>query len=217
MNNNRMIFQNREAAGQKLAEVLIPHAEEKPIILGMPRGGVVLAYEVAKVLKAPLDVIVTRKIGAPSQPEYAIGAIAPGDIHIFNVEAISSLGIDKVELNNLVMHEQKEMERRIKLYRGDRPPFDLKDRVVIIVDDGVATGQTALVAVRAVRKMQPSKIIFASGVCARDAAVTLHQEADEVICLSIPEMFRAVGEWYQNFGQTTDAEVLQLLKLAEQV
>ena len=211
-----MFFQNREVAGQKLAEVLMPYVKEKPIIFGMPRGGVVLAYEVAKLLKAPLDVIVTRKIGAPSQPEYAIGAIAPGDIDVLNVEAISSLSIDKVELNILMEHEKKEMERRIELYRGDKPPLELKSRVVIIVDDGVATGQTALVAIRSVRKMQPSKIIFASGVCAHDAAAMLHQEADEVICLSVPDIFRAVGQWYQNFGQTTDAEVLELLKRAEQ-
>jgi predicted phosphoribosyltransferase len=182
----------------------------------MPRGGVVVAYEIAKAFKAPLDVIVTRKIGAPTQPEYAIGAIAPGNIQIFNVEAISSLHIDNTEVKTIVMSEEKEMERRIKLYRGNKPAFDLKDKVVIIVDDGVATGQTAIVAIRSVRKMRPRKIIFACGVCARDAVVMLRQEADEVICLSLPEIFYAVGQWYLNFAQTTDAEVMQLLKLAEQ-
>lgn len=147
MNNAEIIFQDRKEAGQKLAELLQRYAAEKPIILGMPRGGVVVAYEIAKILKVLLD---------------------------------------------------------------------FKDKVVIIVDDGVATGQTAIVAIRSVCKLELRKIIFACGVCARDAAVMLRQETDEVICLSLPEIFYAVGQWYLNFAQTTDAEVLQLLKLAEQ-
>ncbi|EKE01867.1 MAG: phosphoribosyltransferase [uncultured bacterium] len=217
MNTPKIIFQNRKEAGQKLAAVLTHYAAEKPIVLGMPRGGVVVAYEIAKFLKAPLDVIVTRKIGAPLHPEYAIGAIAPGDISVFNVEAVSSLGLDRTEIQTLVASEKKEMERRIKLYRENKSMLNLKDKVVIIVDDGVATGQTALVAIRSVRKMQPRKIVFVSGVCARDAAAMLRQEADEVVCLSLPGIFHAVGEWYYDFAQTTDEEVLQLLSQAEQI
>lgn len=211
MNNTEVVFQDRKDAGQKLAKVLSHYAVEKPIILGMPRGGVVVASEIAKALNAPLDIIVSRKIGAPLQPEYAIGAIAEGDVQIFNSEAISSLGINEVELQALVAREKKEMERRIKLYRGNKPMLDLKDKVVIIVDDGVATGQTALVSIRSVRKMQPRKIIFACGVCARDALIMLKQEADVVVCLSQPVIFYAVGEWYKNFAQTEDAEVIKLL------
>ncbi|CAL7963830.1 putative phosphoribosyl transferase [Gammaproteobacteria bacterium] len=217
MNRAEIILQDRKEAGRKLAEVLSNYMVEKPIILGMPRGGVVVAYEISKALKAPLDVIVTRKIGAPSQPEYAIGAIAPGDIRVFNVEAISSLGLDNTEIKAIVEYEEKEMERRIKLYRSNKPSLNLKDKVVIIVDDGVATGQTAMVAIRSVRKMQPRKIVFACGVCARDAAAMLEQEADKVICLSLPAVFYAVGQWYLDFAQTTDAEVLQLLKSAESI
>ncbi len=217
MNSAGIIFQDRKEAGQKLAEVLQRYAAEKPIVLGMPRGGVVVAYEIAKALKAPLDVIVTRKIGAPSQPEYAIGAIAPGNIQIFNAEAIFSLGLNNSEVKTIVMSEEKEMERRVKLYRGNKPALDLKDKVVIIVDDGVATGQTAIVAIRSVRKLEPRKTIFACGVCARDAVIMLRQEADEVVCLSLPAMFYAVGQWYLNFAQTTDAEVMRLLKLVEQI
>jgi len=211
MNTSEIIFRDRKEAGQKLAELLKSYTAEKPIILAMPRGGVVVAYEIAQALKAPLDVIVSRKIGAPSQPEYAIGAIAPGDIRVFNDEAISSLDISKTEIETLVAREKKEMERRIKLYRGDKLPLDLKDKVVIIVDDGVATGQTALVAIRSVRKMQPKKIIFACGVGAYDSMKLLQQEADEVISLSVPKMFYAVGQWYQSFEQTTDDEVIRLL------
>lgn len=216
MNSVGIILRDRKDAGQKLAQRLYHYVTEKPIVLGMPRGGVVVAYEIAKVLKAPLDVIVTRKIGAPTQPEYAIGAIAPGDIRVFNVEAISAHGFNQTEIKNIVLREEKEMERRIKLYRGNKPLLDLKDKVVIIVDDGVATGQTAIVSIRSVRKMQPQKIIFACGVCAHDALLTLEQEADKVVSLSSPEVFLAVGQWYQDFAQTTDAEVLQLLNLAEQ-
>ncbi|EKD45683.1 MAG: phosphoribosyltransferase [uncultured bacterium] len=211
MNTSEIIFRDRKEAGQKLAELLKSYTAEKPIILAMPRGGVVVAYEIAQALKAPLDVIVSRKIGAPSQPEYAIGAIAPGDIRVFNDEAISSLDISKTEIETLVAREKKEMERRIKLYRGNKPLLDLKDKVVIIVDDGVATGQTALVAIRSVRKTQPKKIVFACGVCAHDSMELLRQEADEVISLSMPKMFYAVGQWYQSFEQTTDDEVIRLL------
>jgi putative phosphoribosyl transferase len=215
MNDTEIIFKDRKDAGQRLAKALDHYAMENSIILAMPRGGVVVAYEIAKALKAPLDVVVSRKIGAPLQPEYAIGAIAEGNVHIFNSEAVSSLGISETELAALVAKEKKEIERRIKLYRGNKSFPDLKDKVTIIVDDGVATGQTALVTIRSVRKMQPRKIIFVSGVCAREAMPMLQAEADEVICLCLPEMFYAVGEWYHNFEQTEDAEVIRLLNLAE--
>src|SRR3972149_10073593 len=213
MNTSEIIFKNRKEAGQKLAELLKSYSAENPIILAMPRGGVVVAYEIAKALNAPLDVIVSRKIGMPTQPEYAIGAIAPGDIQVLDARVNSYVlgGIAKGAIQDVIDREKKEMERRIKLYRGDKPPLDLKDKVVIIVDDGVATGQTALVAIRSVRKMQPKKIIFACGVGAYDSMKLLRQEADEVISLNVPKTFYAVGQWYQDFGQVTDEEVLRLL------
>jgi putative phosphoribosyl transferase len=215
MNNTEIIFQDRKDAGQKLALALKHYAKEAPIVLAMPRGGVVVAYEVATALNAPLDVIVTRKIGAPTQPEYAIGAIAPENIQIFNHEAISYGNFSETEITTIVAHEKNEMERRIKLYRGNRPPLNLKNKVAIIVDDGVATGQTALVAIRYARKLKAQKIIFACGVGAPDAIKFLEQEADEVVCLNLPEGFHAVGQWYLNFAQTTDEEVITLLNLSE--
>lgn len=212
MNNSETILQNREDAGRKLAKILVRYSAENPIILGLPRGGVVVAYEVAKALQAPLDIIVARKLGAPSQPEYAIGAIAPGEVRLLNAEAISSLGISEVEIENLTSREKKEMERRIKLYRGNKSALDLKNKTAIIVDDGVATGLTALAAIRSVRKSQPQKVIFACGVCAPEALVLIQPEVTEVISLILPASLAAVGEWYQDFSQTTDAEILRLLK-----
>jgi putative phosphoribosyl transferase len=210
-NQTIMVFKDRQDAGEQLAKLLAPYAAERPIILGMPRGGVVVAAVIAKALKAPLDIIVARKIGSPLQPEYAIGAIAPGDVRIVNPEAISYLDIDNAEIEAIVQREKKEMERRIKFYRGTRPPLEVKDRIVIIVDDGIATGQTALAAILSIKKLQPKKIILAAGVCAREAVALLKPEVDAVICVSIPEEFQAVGLWYQNFAQTTDAEVISLL------
>jgi putative phosphoribosyl transferase len=208
------ILQDRRVAGQKLAAELTRYADSDPIVLGMPRGGVVVAYEIARSLKAPLDIIVTRKIASPISPEYAIGAIAPGDIAVFNNQAIAAMGVSAT-VTNLVAQEKEEIARRIKAYRGKRAPLELESRVVIIADDGVATGQTALVAMRAVRKMQPQKIVFACGVCAADSLTMLQQEADEVVCLGVPTNFYAVGQWYRDFSQTTNEEVVQLLGLAE--
>lgn len=211
-NSQEKIFRDRQEAGQKLAEVLLPYKQTHPIILGLPRGGVVLAYEIAKALSAPLDVIVARKIGAPGQPEYAIGAIAPNDIEVLNPEAIPYLDINKDELANLIRLEKIELLRRIKLYRGGRAELDLKDRVVIVVDDGLATGQSAIAAIRSIRKLCPKKIILAVGVGAIDSVERLKEEADQVVCIATPEPFYAVGIWYEDFKQTSDAEVIELLQ-----
>jgi len=205
-------FLNREEAGQELASILAKYSSEKPVVLGMPRGGVVLAAIIADKLHAPLDVIVARKIGAPSQPEYAIGAIAPGDVSIFNPEARIYFDFDSNEVREVIEREKIEMERRIKLYRGNKAELDLKDRVVIIVDDGLATGQTALAAVRSIRKLNPRKIILAVGVSSIEAAQMLGQEVDALVALRTPAEFHAVGLWYKEFPQTTDAEVTKLLK-----
>lgn len=222
MNTPKVIFKNRQEAGQKLAKVLIKylHASDDLIILGMPRGGVVVAYEIAKELKAPLDIIVSRKVGMPSFPEYAIGAVAPDDIYVFNKEATSNfLSSDGMQMTikTIADREMEEANRRIKLYRKDKPPLDLKGKTAIIVDDGVATGLSAIAAIRAARKMQPKRIIFACGVAAKDSVKLLEKEVDEVISLSVPENFHAVGQWYKDFGQTTDEEVIDLLSLAEKI
>lgn len=205
------IFFDRTDAGKKLAQSVKQYINKNAIVLGMPRGGVVTAYEVAQALHAKLDVIVARKIGAPWQLEYAIGAIAP-DVLVLNQEAEKYFELDKNALEKLLAAERKEMERRIKLYRGEGKELTLQGRIVIIVDDGVATGQSAIAAIRSVRKMHPKKIIFATPVGAADAIKILKNEADEVICLEILQEFYAVGSWYENFKQTTDEEVIALLQ-----
>lgn len=208
------IFYDRIDAGEKLAKKLVKYRPSHPIILGMPRGGVVVAYAIARALQAPLDIIVARKLGAPDQPEFAIGAIAPNDIVVWNEEALSYINLNETIKQQLIATEQKEMQRRLKIYRGNLVPLSLQDKVVIIVDDGIATGQSALAAIKSVRKMKPKKIILAVGVAAADSLTLLQSEVDELICLATPEPFYAVGEWYENFAQVEDQEVIELLQKA---
>ena len=209
-----MMFNDRREAGQRLGEVLLAYRDEQPLVLGLPRGGVVVAYEVARMLKAPLDVIVARKIGAPGQPELGIGAIAPGDTLVVDPYIVRVLGLSEEDIRQLAEREQRELERRIRLYRGDKPMPDVTGRTVIVVDDGLATGVTARAAMRSLRKQHPRKIILAVPVCAPDTAEALKKEADEVICLFAPPDFRAVGLWYRDFSQTSDEEVIELLQKA---
>jgi len=204
-------FKNRKDAGQQLAELLKDYRNQKPIILGMPRGGVPVAYEIAQALQAPLDVIVARKIGAPGQREFAIGAIAPNGVTILDSRSINSFSLGEAELNKLIEHEREEMDRRIALFRANKKPLNLKNRVVIIVDDGIATGKTALAAVRSVRAEKPKSIIVVAGACAPDSAEMLRQEADQVICVIEPSPFFAVGNFFEDFTQTSDEEVIRLL------
>lgn len=207
-----MVFRDREEAGQRLANNLEKFRGKDPIILGIPRGGVVVAYQVAKVLKAQLDVIIARKLGAPSQPEFAIGAIAPNGIRVLNEDSVHYFRLSKQDIENLVAKQQHEMERRIKLYRSGNVDLNVKDRIVIVIDDGLATGLTAVAAVRSVKKSGAKQIILAVPVCAADTFQNIQHEVDEVICLSVPEYFDAVGRFYQDFPQTTDDEVIALLK-----
>jgi predicted phosphoribosyltransferase len=206
------IYKDRVEAGQKLAQSLERYEDERPIILAMPRGGVVVAFEIAQKLHALLDVIVVRKLGAPFQPEYAIGAIAPNDVLVLNDEAKFYWQSDESVLQEIVSKEKVEMERRIKFYRGNNKALDIAGRVVVIVDDGVATGQSALAAIKSVRKLKPAKIIFAVPVGAKDSLAVIKKEVDEVICLATPTPFSAVGIWYARFDQTEDAEVILLLE-----
>jgi len=207
-----LVFRDREEAGQRLANNLEKFRGKDPIILGIPRGGVVVAYQVAKVLKAQLDVIIARKLGAPSQPEFAIGAIAPNGIRVLNEDSVHYFRLSKQDIENLVAKQQHEMERRIKLYRSGNVDLNVKDRIVIVIDDGLATGLTAVAAVRSVKKSGAKQIILAVPVCAADTFQNIQHEVDEVICLSVPEYFDAVGRFYQDFPQTTDDEVIALLK-----
>lgn len=211
-----MIYKDRQDAGRQLAEKLLKFKDENPIVIALPRGGVVTGYEVAKILNAPLDVMVTRKLGAPFQPELGIGAIAPNDVKILNLDAIKFLGISKDEMEEIIQHETKEMHRRIRLYRGDLPLLDLSGKTVIIVDDGLATGVTAGAAVLAIRHMAPEKIILAIPVSPPDTAEKFREEVDEFICLQEPLDFFAVGQYYYDFDQVTDDKVIALLNLARQ-
>jgi predicted phosphoribosyltransferase len=174
-----------------------------------------VGYEIAVALHAPLDVVVARKLGAPGQPELGIGAIAPGGVLIFDAEAVRALGISDDQLRRIAEVEAVEMERRLRRFRGDRPPLALEDRTVILVDDGLATGVTAYAAVLSVRKAEPKRIVLAAPVCASQTAAMLRSQVDDLVCVKAPRDLGAVGLWYRHFDQTTDEEVGELLASAE--
>lgn len=209
-----MLFKDREEAGRRLAERLAPLQKENPLVLGLPRGGVPVAYEVARALGAPLDVVVARKLGAPGHPEFGIGAIAPGGVRVLNREAIEMLHLSEPEIDAIAAQEERELERRLRRFRGGRPAAEVKGRTVILVDDGLATGVTALAAIRALRRDGARRTIFAAPVCAFETAQSLASEVDEVACVEVPAHFGAVSLWYRNFDQTSDSEVIALLERA---
>jgi predicted phosphoribosyltransferase len=210
----RRIFRDRHDAGRRLADLLLDLREAEPIVLALPRGGVPVGYEIARELAAPLDVFLVRKIGAPGHRELGIGAVAQGGVRIFNESAIEMLGIAWQDIEAIVAEETAELERRLRRFRGDRPLPDLKDRVVMLVDDGLATGVTALAAIRALRELQPARIILAVPVCAPETARTMRAEVDGLVYVHAPEDFMAVGLWYDDFAQTTDEAVVDLLERA---
>lgn len=204
-------FSDRSDAGRQLAARLLPLADERPLIFGLPRGGVPVAKEVAALLGAPLEILAVRKLGAPHNPEYGIGAIAEGGTRIFDEEALALLEIDGGELAGIVEREAAELRRRVETYRGDREPIAAHDRTVIVVDDGVATGVTDTAALRAVRRRGPRRLILAVPVCPPDSLARLREEADEVVCLVSPARLQGVAQWYADFGQVADAEVVAAL------
>ena len=211
------VFRDRRHAGRVLAQILAGYANRSDVIvLALPRGGVPVAYEVAKALHAPLDVFVVRKLGVPGHEEYAMGAIASGGVRVLNDEVVRRLGIPDAAVDAVTRYEQGELERRERLYRAGRPLPDLRGRTVIVVDDGLATGSTMLAAVRALRAQQPARIVVAVPTAAAETCAQLRSEADEVVCATTPEPFRAVGTWYDDFSQTSDEEVRELLARAEQ-
>jgi putative phosphoribosyl transferase len=206
-------FQDRVDAGRVLAQELRPYAGRPDVVvLGLPRGGVPVAAEVARALGASLDVLVVRKLGVPGHRELAMGAIAPGGVRVLNDDVVQALGIDDSVIDEVAAEETAELERRQKMYRGDRAFPDLADKVVIAVDDGLATGATMRVAVSALRVHRPGRIVVAVPVGARPTCRALGEEADEVVCARTPALFQAVGQWYRDFVPTTDGEIRRLLE-----
>jgi predicted phosphoribosyltransferase len=208
-------FGNRVEAGQTLARYLQQYAGRSDVIvLGLPRGGVPVAATVARALGAPLDVFTVRKIGVPGYRELAIGAIASGGARVLNNRLIEQLGLTDGAIGAVIAEEERELARRERVFRGDRAPLDLGGRIVILVDDGLATGSTMRAAVQAVRGLGPSRVVVAVPVGSAEACRDLEAEADELVCATIPDRFVAVGQWYRDFSETPDAEVTRLLRSA---
>jgi predicted phosphoribosyltransferase len=206
------IFQDRHEAGQILAGKIDKYASrDDVIVLGLPRGGVPVAFEIAKRLHAPLDVFIVRKLGVPGFEELAAGAVASGGVRVFNDEVMRALPNAMQIIDEVMDREEAEIERREKLYRDNRPPLDVTNKIVILADDGLATGASMRAAVKALRQRGVEKIIVAVPVGAPETCRALESVADETICATAPEYFHAVGQFYENFAQTTDDEVRELL------
>jgi putative phosphoribosyl transferase len=208
-----MIFRNRREAGQRLALRLEKYADRSDVIvLGVPRGGIPVAFEVAASLKAPLDIFVLRKLGVPGHEELALGAIGSGGVRVLNSSVIEQLGISELDIAAVTKAETEELHRRERLYRENRPPLDVRGRTVILVDDGIATGSSLLAAVHAIRQMKPAAIVVATPVAPRTTRNRLAKEVDDVVCVEMPEPFYGVGQFYADFSQVSDEEVNELLR-----
>jgi putative phosphoribosyl transferase len=211
-----MIYQDRTEAGKQLATQLREYANRDDVlVLALPRGGVPVAYEVAKALEAPLTVFLVRKLGVPGYPELAMGAIASGGIRVLNEDVVDHLGIPEYVIDRIAEIEQAELERRERAYRGDRPEPNVRGKTVILIDDGLATGSTMRAAVSALRQQGPAWIVVAVPVSASQTCNEYRMGADEIICAQTPEPFLGVGQWYDDFSQTTDEEVRDLLAKAK--
>lgn len=206
-----MYFNDRHDAGRKLARSLMHLREESPFVLGLPRGGVPVAYEVALALEAPLDVFVVRKLGVPGHEELAMGAVASGGIRVLNDEVIQIYNIPLEVIESVTQRELETLARSERQFRGDLPPPDVSGRTAILIDDGLATGSTMRAAVAAMHQLSPERIIVAVPVAAQSTCRELASEIGEVICLLEPDQFYAVGSWYKDFSQTSDEEVRMLL------
>jgi putative phosphoribosyl transferase len=207
-----VIFEDRAEAGAFLATKLM-HYTHRPdvLVLGLPRGGIPVAYPIAQALGAPLDVFVVRKLGVPGQEELAMGAIAMGEVIMLNNDLIVQMGVSPAVVESVIKHQTVELSRRESLYRGNRPALSVQGRTIILVDDGLATGATMLAAVVALQRMQPTKIVIAVPVATKQICEAFQEKVDEIVCAITPSPFIAVGAWYKNFSQTTDDEVRALL------
>jgi putative phosphoribosyl transferase len=206
-------FSDRAEAGQALAKELAHLSEQNSIVLALPRGGLPVAYEVARALHAPLDVLNVRKLGVPSQPELAMGAVSTGGVRVLNDEVIRTAGVSASDLEEATTAQRKEIERREQLYRGGRPAPALEGRTVIVVDDGIATGATVRAALAVVRAQKPARLVLGVPVAAASTVRSLAGEADEVVSVLTPEDLFAIGIWYDSFPQLTDADVQRFLAL----
>jgi predicted phosphoribosyltransferase len=210
-------FHNRADAGRHLVAPL-EHYANRPdvIVLALPRGGVPVAYEVARALGVPLDVFLVRKLGLPGHPELAMGAIASGGVRVLNPDVVDMLHVPPQVIDRVAQHEQRELERREREYRDGRPSPDVRGKTIILIDDGLATGATMRAAAQALRQLGPAKIVIAVPVAAASTCQEFEREVDEIVCAITPEPFHAVGLWYEDFAQTTDAEVRELLEAARE-
>ena len=208
-----MRFRDRISAGEELGQAVARAADAfvRPIVLGLPRGGVPVAAGVAGAIDAPLDVLVVRKLGVPGHEEYAMGAIASGGAEVVDEAVVERLGIEALTVAHIIERERDELSRREAAYRGGRPPLDVTQRTVVLVDDGIATGSSMRAAVRAVRSLEPAAVIVATPVAPSDSITVLAEVADDVIVVAQPSPFLAVGYWYDDFTQTRDAEVIDVL------
>lgn len=213
MNPQGPLFRTRRDAGRQLAPSLTSYRDERPVVLALPRGGAPVAYEVATALEAPLGVLVVRKIGAPMQPEFGVGAVAPG-VTVRNEEAIAAVGLTEAAFERVAHRARREMQERHRRYNGDDALPHLHDRTAILVDDGLATGVSALAAIRAARRLEPRRLVAAFPVGAEASLDRLRSEVDALVCLHPLEAFDAVGRWYEHFEPTTDEEVIELLEEA---
>jgi len=212
-----MVFLNRTDAGHKLAARLAVYANRSDVIvLGLPRGGVPVAFEVARALHAPLDVFLSRKLGVPGQEELAFGALASGGVRVLDQDIIREVGISDEDVERVTETVKKELERRERVYRAGRPSLQLEGRVVLLVDDGIATGSSIRAGVNALKQMKPARLVIAVPVAPASTCHRLKAEVDELVCLHTPELFFAIGQFYEDFSQLTDEEVIDLLRQSAQ-
>jgi putative phosphoribosyl transferase len=207
-------FEDRRDAGRRLAGKLSRFKGERTVVFALPRGGVPVGYEISRALEAPLDVFVSRKLGAPGQPEFGIGAVAAGGVRVLNQDVVRRLGIPDDYVEQITAHETAEVGRRLRYFRGERPEPEVGGRTAILVDDGLATGVTARAAVQALRLRKPRRLVLAAPVCAAQTADLFKRAVDELVCLESPSDLGAIGFWYRNFEQTSDEEVVELLERA---
>jgi putative phosphoribosyl transferase len=210
-----MLFHDRTDAGCRLGSALAHYARRNDVVvLALPRGGVPVAFEVARLLQAPLDIFIVRKLGVPSEPELAMGAVASGGVRVLNQEVLRNLQIAEQTIERVAVLELQEIERRERVYREGRSALSLNGKIAVLVDDGLATGSSMRAAARALKLQSPAKIVVAIPVAASATRDEIGREVDEVVCLATPEPFYAVGQWYRDFTQTTDEEVHELLRRA---